>query len=477
MTLSEEIRKGESDELEFKRDVPSEKVKLLKTVCAFANCNGGRIIVGVDDNRAIVGVDGMSAFKLADRLVDTISNGCSPQVPVTSEVASVEGKTVIVLSVQMGLHCPYFVRSLGKKNGTFVRVAATSRIVDEDSLKELELVGAGMNFDAQVLRGGATSKAEIDRLCARMLRIARENYEDGAARRKVKKATVNQLEDWGLLVRARGSYQPTHAYALLVGARKFHSEVRCGLFRGKTRAIFVDHKEIEGSVLDQIDGAYDFVLSKINVGMELVGTRRRDVYEIPLGAIRELIVNAIVHRIYINPRAMPVTVALYDDRLEVTSPGGLPHGMTMDMMLSGHSRSRNKSLALAFRYMNLIEEWGSGIPRIQEQLERAGLRPLTIESSGMDLRFVIWRKPAAVETINETISETIKKRETTNETISVAADIVAANPGIGRAALIGKVGKSRATVARALATLVAKGLVVYRGSRKCGGYYPCCVRG
>lgn len=253
MTLSEEIRKGESDELEFKRDVPSEKVKLLKTVCAFANCNGGRIIVGVDDNRAIVGVDGMSAFKLADRLVDTISNGCSPQVPVT--------------------------------------------------------------------------------------------------------------------------------------------------------------------------------------------------------------------------------VALYDDRLEVTSPGGLPHGMTMDMMLSGHSRSRNKSLALAFRYMNLIEEWGSGIPRIQEQLERAGLRPLTIESSGMDLRFVIWRKPAAVETINETISETIKERETTNETISVAADIVAANPGIGRAALIGKVGKSRATVARALATLVAKGLVVYRGSRKCGGYYPCCVRG
>ena len=472
MPLIEEIRKGESDELEFKRDVPSEKVKLLKTVCAFANCNGGRIIVGVDDNHTVVGVDGMSAFKLADQLVDTISSGCTPQIPVTSEVASVDGKTVIVLTVQMGLHCPYFVRSLGKRNGTFVRVAATSRIVDEDSLKELELVGAGMNFDAQVFRGGATTKSEIDRLCARMLRIARENCEDDAARRKVKKATVNQLEDWGLLVRAKGSHLPTHAYALLVGARRFQSEVRCGLFRGRTRAIFVDRKEIAGSVLDQIDGAYDFVLSKINVGMELVGTRRRDVYEIPLGAIRELIVNAIVHRLYINPRAMPVTVALYDDRLEITSPGGLPHGMTMDMMLSGHSRSRNKSLALAFRYMNLIEEWGSGIPRIQEQLKRAGLRPLTIENNGMDLRFVIWRRSIAAETINETISETIKKRGTINETIRAVGDIVAANPGIGRAELIAKAGKSRATVARALAVLVAKGVVVYRGSRKCGGYYP-----
>ena len=186
----------------------------------------------------------------------------------------------------------------------------------------------------------------------------------------------------------------------------------------------------------------------------------------------------LCERLYINPRAMPVTVALYDDRLEITSPGGLPHGMTVDMMLSGHSRSRNKSLALAFRYMNLIEEWGSGIPRIQERLKRAGLPSLTIENNGMDLRFVIWRKAISVETttetINETIDETMEKHETINETIRAVGDIVAGSPGIGRAELITRVGRSRATVARALAVLAAKGVVVYRGSRKCGGYYPYC---
>ena len=82
-TLAEEIANGETTELEFKRDVPSEKLKLLKTAVAFANCNGGRIVVGVDDDRTVVGVDEMGAFRLADQLIDTISNDCVPQVPLT----------------------------------------------------------------------------------------------------------------------------------------------------------------------------------------------------------------------------------------------------------------------------------------------------------------------------------------------------------------------------------------------------------
>ena len=85
--LIDEIRAGETDTLEFKRDVPSDKLRLLKTACAFANCNGGRIVVGVDDDRSVIGVDEMSAFRLADQLVDMISNGCEPQVPVFSEIA------------------------------------------------------------------------------------------------------------------------------------------------------------------------------------------------------------------------------------------------------------------------------------------------------------------------------------------------------------------------------------------------------
>ena len=391
--LIDEIRNGETDTLEFKRDVPSDKLHLLKTACAFANCNGGRIVVGVDDDRTIVGVDEMAAFRLADQLVDTISNGCEPLIPVSSEVAAANGKTLIVLSVQMGLHCPYHIKSSGVEKGTFVRVGATSRLADEDLLKELGIIGKGRCFDSMVCRGLDVSKTEIQRLCTKMYRLARENYDDDAERKKIRKVGSIQLEDWNILVRNGGKLLPSNAFALLIGAKKFHSEMKCGFFKGTTRAHFIDRKEFAGSILNQIDQAYEFVLAKINRGMEIVGTRRKDIYEIPPSVIRELIVNAVVHRLYINPRAMATTVAVYEDRVEVTSPGGLPHGMSLEMMATGHSRSRNKSLALAFKYMNFIEEWGSGIPRIQEMLSEAGLPPLGVENSGSDTRFTVWRRP------------------------------------------------------------------------------------
>lgn len=112
--LFDEIQKGETDSLEFKRDMPDDHLKFLKTAVAFANCNGGRIVFGVDDDRSIVGVDPLGAFRLADRVVDTISNSCAPQMAVSTEVATVARKNVVVVSVPMGMSTPYFIKSLGK---------------------------------------------------------------------------------------------------------------------------------------------------------------------------------------------------------------------------------------------------------------------------------------------------------------------------------------------------------------------------
>ncbi len=389
--LNEEIRNGETDVLEFKRDIPDDHLKFLKTAVAFANCNGGRIVFGVDDDRTLVGVDSLGAFRLADRIVDAISNACAPQIAVSTEVATVEGKTLVVVSVPMGMDCPYYVKALGKANGTFVRVGATSRVADEDTVRELEFTGSGKAFDSQICRGMVTTTREIDRLCGTMFRTARANCENADEKRGIRKATAAQLEDWGVLARRGGELLPTHAFALLTGSRKFWTEIQCAVFRGTTKANFIDRREFSGSVLKQIDAAFDYALSKINMGMELRGIYRRDVYEIPPGAIRELIVNAVVHRQYINPHAASIQVALYDSHLDIVSPGGLPHGMTVKMMEEGHSRARNKALALACRYMRIIEEWGSGIPRIQKMLSDAGLRPLEIIDNGINLQFRIWR--------------------------------------------------------------------------------------
>ena len=134
---------------------------------------------------------------------------------------------------------------------------------------------------------------------------------------------------------------------------------------------------------------FQFVLRNIHLGATIVGIYRQDVYEIPPDAIRELIINAVVHRSYLDHGM--IQVAVYDNRLEITSPGKLPMGQTMERMKEGYSKIRNEALAHAFSYMNLIEHWGSGIPRIIDKVKAAGLREPEFIGGEVDLRINIYR--------------------------------------------------------------------------------------
>ena len=121
---------------------------------------------------------------------------------------------------------------------------------------------------------------------------------------------------------------------------------------------------------------------------EVVGFDKEEVFKI-MDAIRELIVNAMVHRSYLDHGT--IQVAVYDNRLEITSPGKLPMGQTMERMKEGYSKIRNEALAHAFAYMNLIEHWGSGIPRIIDKVKAAGLREPEFIGGEVDLRINIYR--------------------------------------------------------------------------------------
>lgn len=149
------------------------------------------------------------------------------------------------------------------------------------------------------------------------------------------------------------------------------------------------YREYTGPLWEQIDEAFQFVLRNIHLGATIVGIYRQDIYEIPPDAIRELIINAMVHRSYLDHGT--IQVAVYDNRLEITSPGKLPMGQTMERMKEGYSKIRNEAIAHAFAYMNLIEHWGSGIPRIIEKVKAAGLREPEFIGGEVDLRINIYR--------------------------------------------------------------------------------------
>ena len=186
------------------------------------------------------------------------------------------------------------------------------------------------------------------------------------------------------------------------------------MFKGTTKEVFVDRREYTGPIWEQIEEAFQFVLRNIHLGATIVGIYRQDVYEIPPDAIRELIINAAVHRSYLDHGN--IQVAVYDNRLEVTSPGKLPMGQTLERMKEGYSQIRNEALAYAFSYMNLIEHWGSGIPRIIGKVKAAGLREPEFIGGEVDLRINIYRGQIdGTVDPNSAVKPPLNRRETADK--------------------------------------------------------------
>lgn len=477
MTI-DEIRCGETCELEFKRVPNEDRAKYLKTVVAFANGKGGRILFGVANDRMIVGIPQESVFAEKDAITNSIVDACSPKIAFNIGIESIEDKSIIVLDVFAGVNCPYYLRSEGERDGVYVRVGATTCVADDASRRELAFLSDGRSFDEEQCPKAKIDDRRVKDLCSKMYRIARKNCDTEAERRTVKRITPQQLESWGVISNDHGKWVGSNAYALLTGDPAFAIRLKCGVFKGDSKAVFVDRREFEGSVTELIDEGFAYILAKINMGCTFKGAFRHDRYELPPDEMRELVVNAFAHRSYLEHDA-PVFIAIYDTRIEITSPGGLPRGQTAERALAGYSKIRNEALAKALNYMRYIEAWGSGFRRVNEVLSEYGLSPVTLEEAGFATRMNVYRaksetvKPqtAAINADNEPVNEPLS--EPINEPLKVSKQeilsLIAANPGISRPEIMAKTGKSRATIMRMLVNLGDK--IEHRGSKKTGGYY------
>ena len=146
--LIEEIIRGESKNVEFKVMLPKDSEKYMKTVVAFANSQGGQLIIGIDDEtHQVVGVDKDSVFLVMDSIANAVSDSCVPQIVPDIAFQTIEGKTVVVASVAPGVNRPYYLKAKGKEKGTYVRVAGTSRLADTGKIRELELEGERISWD------------------------------------------------------------------------------------------------------------------------------------------------------------------------------------------------------------------------------------------------------------------------------------------------------------------------------------------
>lgn len=381
MTVSyaELIHAPEGKTLEFKRDL-SSPTPLLRTLTAFANAAGGRVLIGVTDDREVLGV----AEPLAEeeRLCNLIADSIAPRLVPNIELTTVEGKTLLIVEVFLSNSRPHWIKREGIDKGVYIRLGSSNRQADAQLVAEIQRGVAGVSFDA--LPMPALRQADLD-LAA---------LQDDFPERRMDEKTLLSLK---LLVRHQGKGVPSQGAILLYGKdRRFHFDdawIQCGRFIGNDKANIFDHTEIHDPLPKAVDSILLFLKKHAMRGADFSEVRRKDIWSIPLQMLREVVVNALVHADY-SHRGTPFRVAFFDNRIEVESPGLLLPGMTVEEMKRGVSQIRNPVIARIFRELDLIEQWGSGVPGIFREAEAQQLPEPQIEEIAGRVRFTVFlREP------------------------------------------------------------------------------------
>ena len=279
----------------------------------------------------------------------------------------------------------------------------------------MELEGQSISYDSMQEIGQVYDYEKALELCRSMKKIAMDSCNTEEERNAIKDMTIEKLEDFGVLCKVGNNFYPTHAFNLMTDNKNKYAKVQCGLFKGTTRDLFIDQKEFAGPIYEQVDDAYNFVLRHIDMGAEINGVYRSDSYELPISAIREMVANAIVHRSYLDRSC--VQVCIFDDRIEVLSPGMLYGGIDIETAKLGKSTCRNEAIAESFHYMHIIEAWGTGLPRMINRCREYGLPDPVFEEFGDGFKVTIYRK---VSNASEKVSNAPEKVSNAPEKVSNA---------------------------------------------------------
>ena len=341
----------ENTTTEFKREFNQ---KVINTLLAFLNTEGGTLYLGLSDDGSVFGIEG--SIDLETRRVTTsFRDSVIPDPSGYFEVQPEErdNKSIIKITVRQGSAIPYCYSRHGLvPQGVYVRVGSNTVTATREHIRQMIKDNGAGQFIAEL-------SIEQD--------LSFE-YADGVFSNRDVKFGLQQKQSLGL-VRPDGRY----TNLALILSDQCPYTTKAAIFEGTNKEKFKDRKEFAGSVFKQIDD----VLAYLHVYNRVVGTfdgaYRIDHADYPDVTLREAYINALIHRDYFIEGS--VLVSMFDDRLEFMSLGGVMPGVTRDLMLAGVSVTRNEKLAQVFYRLNMIEAFGTGIPRIFGAYENSIAKP------------------------------------------------------------------------------------------------------
>lgn len=377
IVIEELLKSDEGKTLAFKESLQSLN-GILKTIVAFANTAGGIIVVGIEDKtKKIVGINNPLAEE--ERLASAINDSITPFVLPDIEIQNYCDKQLIIINVPH-VSGPCYLKSSGLERGTYIRLGSTNRVVDSETLQTLKNIARNVCFDEQPYVRGKASDLDWDAI--------KKLFEQ-----EDKKITTASAVSMGVLLQHGNKEIPSLGGIILFGVDRLKAFpdaiIRCARFLGVERDNILDQVDIEIYPPFALEEAMKFVRRNTRLGATVTEARRIDLPEYPMRAIKEAITNAIVHADY-NVKGVYISIAIFDDRIEVTNPGGLPFGFTMDRAMAGSSRIRNRVIAKVFYHLKWVEQWGRGLRLIVNECKKHGLATPKFEELNNQFRVTMY---------------------------------------------------------------------------------------
>ena len=406
------ICEGEGLGVEFKECYSS---RIDRDIVAFANTRGGILLLGVCDDKTIKGETLTNDMKAK---INDLARHCQPGISV--HVSQI-GK-VVAVEVAEGAHKAY---SCGE--GYFRRLNGTTQKMSPDELRLMFRDNDPVPFEERTVPG--FSFEDVSR--GKVLAFAKEvdiplgGTTTSDFLRSLKVADESKVANAGILFFAKAPRDYIRQAQMTMIA-----------FKGTDRLHIYDRLDVQDDLLSQFNQAVGFLEKHLNIRSEIKGVQRKDIYEIPFEALREGLLNALMHRDY-SIAGTQVSVDIFDDRVEITNPGGLAKGLTQKALGKGLSIRRNELIADLFSRLHMVERAGSGIRRMKRFLAEAGLQEPQFEIDGF-FRAVFRRSPEfalKASTTAKEAAETAAQKTTqiaTQKTTQKILTAIAANPKITR---------------------------------------------
>lgn len=436
----------ESETVELKEVVVDD---IKKEIIAFANCDGGKLYIGVRDDGTVIGLDNADSVSL--QISNMVRDAIKPDITMFLHYETIveNGKNIVAVDIQRGTDRPYYLAKKGMRpESVYVRQGYSSVPATDTAIRRMIKETDGDRFEAmrclnQDLTFEATKKE---------FELRKTDFGPQQMR------TLKLIDQDGLYSNL----------ALLLSDQCVHT-IKVAVFQGTDQTIFKDRREFTGSLMQQMNEVYDFIDFRNQTRATIEKLYRIDVRDYPEVAVREALLNLLVHRDY--SFSASAFISIYEDRIEFVSIGGLMPGIDLEDVMVGISVCRNQDLANVFYRLHLIEAYGTGMGKIMKAYESMQVKPV-IETTKNTFKIILPNinakyeiENAAVKTKSGTPVTVHTEKELSDEEGKIL-EYARKHGAITRNDVIGLLEVSASTAARVIRKMVKTNLLEQKGKAR-----------